>query len=310
MNPHDPRTWAQHQQHPGHRQQPGQQGPLAPPPNPSPLKPKVVVALVGGGLLVLVAFGAFIRHMAHKQEAECTALAQQAATQVAAGASSARDTIAAARGVCHSMREDELAALEATLTQLEARPALLAAGFKSEQFSRAAMLPLCKAKDRMPVEMIAHQVQGQPRYWDCDDHIVYQDVPQTSAACKARGLDYTTMRDEHGQDVGACKIEELLAATQLRQACKVGPNAKIQPADEAEVKAMCRMAVERGLKAPKSAEHPGAFDQDGAPTKAKDGCVTVYASYVDALNPMGVKLRTRYRCVYDPRTGVASIETQ
>lgn len=76
-------------------------------------------------------------------------------------------------------------------------------------------------------------------------------------------------------------------------------------ADKAEVIGLCRVAVERLLKAPRSAEHPGIFDHDGTPT-SPDGCVTVYASYVDAQNAFGAKLRTRYVCTYDPRTDLAT----
>ena len=59
------------------------------------------------------------------------------------------------------------------------------------------------------------------------------------------------------------------------------------------------------LKAPKSAEFPGAFDDDGKPARL-DGCTTTYASWVDGQNAFGAKIRTTYACVYDPRTGIAT----
>src|SRR5690606_23832391 len=122
----------------------------------------------------------------------------------------------------------------------------------------------------------------------------------TSAECKAKKLDFTTVRDETGKDIGACKMSaERIDEDRLRKACKVGPAAKIQPADETEVKVLCRSAVERALKSPKSAEHPGMLDEDGKPT-SKDGCTTVYASWVDAKNSYGASIRTRYVCTYDP----------
>jgi hypothetical protein len=92
----------------------------------------------------------------------------------------------------------------------------------------------------------------------------------------------------------------------LRKACKVSASEKFQPADKAEVVALCRTSVERLLKAPKTAEHAGIFD-DGKPTSI-DGCTTVYASYVDSQNSFGAMIRTRYLCTYDPRTGMAAAE--
>jgi hypothetical protein len=224
-----------------------------------------------------------------------------------------RAAIQAARAKCKSLREDELTALEANVDSQEkdakalaARPALLAAGYKPEQFSRATMLPVCRAKDRMPMRKVAHEVPSAPEYWDCDEKVVYQDRPQAPSDCESRNLEFTTIRDENGKDIGACKVGAArIDEDRLRKACKVGPSVKLQPADEAEVKVMCRMAVEKLLKAPKSAEHPGMFDEDGKPTSV-DGCTTVYTSYVDAQNAFGAKLRTRYVCTYDPRTGRAT----
>jgi len=286
-----------------------------PPPAPKPkASPALIAGLVGGGLLVLVGLVLLLRSAAHKQEADCAVAIQTASTRVAAGdPNGSRTGIQSARDVCKSWRADELAALESAVEKQEADakakaayPALLAAGYKQEQLTRSSMLPVCKAKDRMPVEMIAYNVPGEPHYWDCDRNILYQDRPQTSADCEARKLDFTTVRDETGKDVGACKMSaERIDEDRLRKACKLGPTAKIQPVDEAEVKALCRMAVERVLKSPKSAEHPGIFDHDDKPT-SKDGCTTVYVSWVDAQNSFGATIRTNYQCTYDPRTGVAT----
>lgn len=294
----------------------GWQGGPSPAPKPK-ASPALVAGLVGGGLVVLVGLALLLRSAAHKQESTCAGAVQAASSTVAAGAPNAsRAAIQVARDACKSLRADELAALEASVTKQEADakakagyPALLAAGYKPEQLARASILPICKAKDRMPVEMVASNVAGEPRYWDCDRNVLFQERPQTPADCEAKKLEFTTTRDENGKDVGACKMSaERLDEDRLRKACKVGPAAKIQPADSAEVIAMCRMAVERVLKAPKSAEHPGIFDQDGKPA-SKDGCTTIYASWVDAQNAFGATIRTRYVCTYDPRTGVASTTT-
>lgn len=316
MNQQGPQGWGQA----GQQQQHGAPQTWAggAPPTPKPkTSPALVAGLVGGGLVVLVGLALLLRSAAHKQEENCAVAVQAASSRVAAGDPNAsRGAIQVARDACKSLRADELAALEAGVAKQEADakakaayPALLAAGYKPEQLTRASILPICKAKDRQPVEMVASNVQGEPHYWDCDRNVLFQDRPQTPADCEAKKLDFTTTRDENGKDVGACKMSaERIDEDRLRKACKVGPAAKIQPADAAEVIAMCRMAVERVLKSPKSAEHPGIFDQDGKPV-SKDGCTTVYASYVDAQNGFGATIRTRYLCTYDPRTGVASTTT-
>ena len=277
-------------------------------------KPNVVLiaAIGGGGLVIVVALALLVRSAAHRQEADCAAAVQQASGAIGKGDDAAgRGALQSARAACKSLRATELAALEAVLNKRQqdakavaTRPALLAAGFKPEQFTRATIAPVCK--DRMPVEMVASQVQGEPHYWDCDQAVLYQIAPQTPQTCDARKLEFTTTTDENGKSVGACKTSaESVDEDRLRKACKVAGTAKIQKAGEVEVKVMCQKAIERLLKSPKSAEFPGVFDDDGKPVST-DGCTTVYSSYVDAQNAFGAKLRTKYVGTYDPRTGLAT----
>lgn len=137
----------------------------------------------------------------------------------------------------------------------------------------------------------------------------------TKEDCTELGARWTQKTLVNGQTQFGCEAPKEAVADpaasqggeddQLRKACKAGTSAHLQKADEIDVKVMCHMAVEKLLKSPKSAEFPGAFDDDKKPS-SPDGCTTVYPSYVDAQNAFGAKIRTNYICVYDPRTGVAT----
>jgi len=140
----------------------------------------------------------------------------------------------------------------------------------------------------------------------------------TKEDCIELGARWTQKTLANGQTQFACEPPKEAVADpaapqgseddQLRKACKVGPSARLQVADETDVKVMCHMAVEKLLKAPKSAEFPGVFDDDRKPARL-DGCTTTYGSWVDAPNAFGAKIRTNYICVYDPRTGIATPTT-
>jgi len=281
-------------------------------------KKNLTPLLVAGTIIAMVAFLFLGRTLSRRQGEQCDAAMQDLVGKIASGnPSAARVAIESARLTCRSMRVADLTALEAEVQKQEneaitmaARPALLAAGYTQEQFTRATILPVCKSKDRMPREMSAREVSGAPHYWACDPEVLYQETPQTPASCEARKLEFATIQDENGRSVGACKKSaEGVAEEQLRKACKVSATAPIHVADPGEVKARCQRAVESLLKAPKTAEFPGMFDVDGKPVSA-DGCITVYSSHVDAENAFGAKLRTKYVCTYDPRTGVATTKLQ
>lgn len=242
--------------------------------------------------------------------------------RVAAGdLSTSRSAIQTARKACESHHGEELDALEATVSAqlamqeeqaktLAARPALLAAGYTEEQLTREGMLPICKERNRMPIRRHASKLldgekaaEALPYVWDCDEKVLYQEQPQTLAACKSRELDFTMIRDENGNDVGACTMSaQLIEEERLRKTCKVGPAAKIVTAEDGWVMATCLAAITKVLKSPATAEFPGMFDGDRKPSSA-DGCTKVYTSYVDAQNAFGAKIRTNYVCTYDPRTG-------
>lgn len=189
---------------------------------------------------------------------------------------------------------------------VRAWPTMKAAGYTKEQLLRESMAPICQARRLYPVEMVASNVPGERHYWDCEPNAVFGTMYLDSRDCEARKLEHTTIVDDSGNTVGVCANRGVPPEEQkMRAACKVDASANLHPADKGEVIGLCRVAVERLLKAPRSAEHPGVFDHDGTPT-SPDGCVTVYASYVDAQNAFGAKMRTRYVCTYDPRTGLAT----
>ena len=210
-----------------------------------PRKPSagLVAALVGGGLVVVVFLGLALRWAAHNQDENCTAAVEKARAAVAQkGPAGAHEHIAAAKGICKSLRREEIASLEGS-----------------------------------PAPAVTKASSGAPPA---------RRAPDGNPAPPAQGSE-----------------EE-----QLRKACKVGPSAHLQVADETDVKVMCHLAVEKLLKAPKSAEFPGVFDDDRKPARM-DGCTTTYGSWVDAPNAFGAKIRTNYVCVYDPRTGIATPTT-
>ncbi len=92
-----------------------------------------------------------------------------------------------------------------------------------------------------------------------------------------------------------------------RTACGLKPDAPIYPASTRELAKMCVDLVKDGLKVPGSGkfpELPSESETGGLVTP--DGCRYSLDSYVDAQNAFGVVVRTRYRCSYDPTTGVPS----
>jgi hypothetical protein len=271
------------------------------------------LVVIAGGIVVIVGFLIFVRSKALGQEENCAAAVQDAHARVAGDLDAFRSAVEAARAVCKSLGAKELDALETELKKrdsaakaIAARPALLAAGYKEEQFTRASMLPICKERNRMPVEMVASEVQGKPRYWKCEADVFYQDAPQTEAECEAKRLDHTTIVDEHGKRVGACKMSpKRLEEHNLRQACKVEPTVELTVPDPVEVAKLCRRTVEDNLKAPRSAKHADLTDE--SEMTSPGGCILMYRSWVDSQNSFGAMLRTKYTCMYDPRTQTAKL---
>lgn len=105
----------------------------------------------------------------------------------------------------------------------------------------------------------------------------------------------------------AAKKEARLA--KLRKACGMKPDAGIEEPVFDDIRYACYGLVKEGLKAPSSAEFAPAPPSGVSGFLTDDGCRYIFDSWVEALNPFGVKLRTRYRCIYDPRTDKLTVES-
>lgn len=105
--------------------------------------------------------------------------------------------------------------------------------------------------------------------------------------------------------------EERLAELKadLRKKCGIKDGGAVFFVEQDDMKRQCREIVKEGLEAPSSAEFPPIDDPGGGSgLVTDDGCRMTYASYVEALNPLGVKLRTRFSCTFEPRTGKLDVK--
>lgn len=94
-----------------------------------------------------------------------------------------------------------------------------------------------------------------------------------------------------------------------RKACGLKPGDEIFPATVRKQLQLCRVLVEGGLKVPGSGEFPDLpSETETSGLSTVDGCRSFIDTYVDAKNAFGVKVRTRYRCTYDPTTGLPSFK--
>lgn len=89
------------------------------------------------------------------------------------------------------------------------------------------------------------------------------------------------------------------------KACHVKP-ADYIPATKREMAKMCIVFVDAELKVPGSGTYPALPADDEGGLSTVDGCRSYFDSYVDAKNAFGATTRTRYRCTYDPKVGLAS----
>lgn len=112
------------------------------------------------------------------------------------------------------------------------------------------------------------------------------------------------------------KTEEILAAAadaaaqqkaamekDWRDGCKLKASAPIYVVYDRDLRERCEAMISESLKVPGSGDFPSEREQPTNLT-SDDGCNRIFTSYVDATNAFGVKVRTRYVCTYDPRTGL------
>lgn len=92
----------------------------------------------------------------------------------------------------------------------------------------------------------------------------------------------------------------------VRAGCKLSKTAPVFTVQDDELRARCKTIVKEAMTVPSSADFP----TDATPLVSDDGCHRTYESYVDGLNAFGVKVRTRYSCTFDPRTGFFSSKSR
>ncbi len=109
----------------------------------------------------------------------------------------------------------------------------------------------------------------------------------------------------------AAKAAEVANAKRTVAIAKAAKDCHIKPADyipatKREMAKMCIVFVDGELKVPGSGTYPELPEENEGGLQTFDGCRQFFDSYVDAQNAFGVNVRTRYRCTYDPKVGLAS----
>lgn len=171
----------------------------------------VVGCIAGLGLFIV-----FVRFMASREQEACIAALADAKAAVQTPVDGGDDAVAAravqsALARCKTNTPEASALSEAIARRAElgktvrARPAMLAAGYRAAQLDPAAMATACKQRSLYVVEMVATNVATGPHYWDCDPDAVYGTIYLSPSECEARKLTSTTVQDEFGKSVGACK---------------------------------------------------------------------------------------------------------
>ncbi|MDX6480340.1 MAG: hypothetical protein QOG85_850 [Gaiellaceae bacterium] len=91
----------------------------------------------------------------------------------------------------------------------------------------------------------------------------------------------------------------------VRKGCKLAPTKEVFTVPDDALRERCQDMVREGLKVPGSGDFP-SDREDSKTLTSDDSCNRTYTSWVDAKNAFGVKIRTRYACTFDPRTGLFS----
>lgn len=93
-----------------------------------------------------------------------------------------------------------------------------------------------------------------------------------------------------------------------RKGCKTKPPEPLFVVLDSDLRDRCEAMISERLKVPGSGSFPSEREQPTA-LVSNDNCTRIFQSYVDAKNAFGVKVRTRYECSFDPRTGLYSTKT-
>lgn len=103
--------------------------------------------------------------------------------------------------------------------------------------------------------------------------------------------------------------EKAAKEAELRKQCKVPEAGAIFIAYSDQMRDRCHDLIRDSLKVPGSSDFASESDEM-KDWVSYDGCSKTYRSYFDAKNAFGVKVRTRYECTFDPRTGLYSTKVQ
>ncbi len=86
----------------------------------------------------------------------------------------------------------------------------------------------------------------------------------------------------------------------IRKGCKLSATAPVFALEDGDVRTRCQLLVQEGMTSPSSADFP---NDSSVKLTSDDGCNRILVSSVEGLNAFGVKVRSRYACTFDPRTG-------
>lgn len=118
--------------------------------------------------------------------------------------------------------------------------------------------------------------------------------PKPDAAALAAAL--AEASDAEAQS--AKKVEAQREA--VRKGCKMTELQPVFLLDDESLVDKCQAMVKESATVPSSVDFPTVRD---VKLTSDDGCRRIFRSHLDGKNAFGVKVRTRFECSLDPRTG-------
>ena len=132
---------------------------------------------------------------------------------------------------------------------------------------------------------------------------------ETSQAKAQREAKLAEERDATAAEEARARAQNAEANRKLAIACKLPPDAEAVEVPTVEkILDHCHGAIRLSAKVPGSIEFPSE-PEDTIKLTSDNGCNYIYTSWFDGQNAFGVKVRTRYRCTFDPITTMPSIKT-
>lgn len=137
--------------------------------------------------------------------------------------------------------------------------------------------------------------------------VMAKSSPPQSAEEKQRQAQTEKRLQEEAADAAA--QEQARLETEFRKGCKLPASKPIFTMYDSNLRERCQDMIRESLKVPGSGDFPSEREQPTSLVSDDGGCDRIFRSYVDAKNAFGVKVRTRYECKYDPRTGLVSTKS-